>query len=254
MAGRKMRILLTNDDGYFSDGINALFDELSQFATVYIVAPDREQSASSHSLTLNRPLRVHKIDPYRYTTDGTPTDCVMLAMNLIFRKRKPDMILSGINHGANMGDDVTYSGTIAATIEGSILRIPSIAASMANYEPGMPMALAAQFVSRVVKGYVTLGLKPTTFLNINLPAYDGRPYDKYEFTRQGVRQYKDIIVHKRDPRGKPYYWIGGRPKWRRIKGSDFSAVARGVVSITPLRLNFTDQESLDRFRAGKYTL
>lgn len=254
MPKRELRILLTNDDGYFSDGINALFDELSQFATVFIVAPDREQSASSHSLTLNRPLRVHKIDAHRYTTDGTPTDCVMLAMHLIFSKRKPDMILSGINHGANMGDDVTYSGTIAATIEGSILKIPSIAVSMANYEPGMSMAFAAQFVSRVVRAYPALGLTPSTFLNINLPADNGRPYSRHEFTRQGIRQYKDIIVHKRDPRGKPYYWIGGRPKWRRLKGSDFSAVARGIVSITPLRLNFTDQDSLDRFRAGTYKL
>ncbi|MBD3403802.1 5'/3'-nucleotidase SurE [candidate division GN15 bacterium] len=254
MAKRKPRILLTNDDGYFSDGINALYNELSSLATVYIVAPDREQSASSHSLTLNRPLRVHKIDRYRYAIDGTPTDCVMLAMHLIFSKRKPDMILSGINHGANMGDDVTYSGTVAATIEGSILGVPSIAISMANYEPGMSMERAARFVKRIVRNYHKLDLEPTTFLNINLPADTGRPYQKYEFTRQGVRRYKDVIIHKTDPRGKPYYWIGGRPKWQRIKGSDFAAVANGVVSITPLRLNFTDLDSLERFRTGRIKL
>lgn len=252
MSRRKPRILLTNDDGYFSDGINAAFDELSQIAEVYMVAPDREQSASSHSLTLNRPLRVHKIDTHHFTTDGTPTDCVMLAMHLIFSKRKPDMIVSGINHGGNMGDDVTYSGTIAATIEGSILKIPSIAVSMANYEPGMSMLHAAQFVRRVVEGYPALNLKPTTFLNINLPSDSGRPYEKYEFTRQGVRRYQDVIIKKKDPRGKAYYWIGGQPKWRKVKGSDFAAIDRGIVSITPLRLNFTDQESLDRFRAGKF--
>jgi 5'-nucleotidase len=215
---------------------------------MFMVAPDREQSASSHSLTLNRPLRVHKLDDNRYATDGTPTDCVMLAMPLLFKKRRPDMIISGINHGANMGDDVTYSGTVAATIEGSILKVPSIAVSMANYEPGMSMTRAARFVSRFLRQYEKLKLEPSVFLNINLPADNGEGYKEFEFTRQGFREYKDVIIHKRDPRGKPYYWIGGRPKWRQIKGSDFSAVSRGVVSVTPLRLNFTDEEALAQCR------
>ena len=147
----KLRILITNDDGYYSDGINAVFKELSRFAEVYLVAPDREQSASSHSLTLNRPLRMHKIDKHHYTTDGTPTDCVMLALHVVFNNKKPDFIVSGINHGANMGDDVTYSGTIAAAIEGAILNIPSIAASMANYEPGTPMTRAAKYIAKIIK-------------------------------------------------------------------------------------------------------
>jgi len=144
---RKKRILLTNDDGYFSEGINALYKELQKTAEVFIVAPDREQSASSHSLTLSRPLRVHKLDAHRYVVDGTPTDCVMLAVQLFFKRKRPDMIISGINHGVNMGEDVTYSGTVAAAIEGSILRIPSIAVSMANFEPGTPMIRAASVVS-----------------------------------------------------------------------------------------------------------
>ena len=240
----KRRILITNDDGYFSDGINELFSALKKMADVYMVAPDREQSASSHSLKLNRPLRVHKVDSRRYTTDGTPTDCVMLAVHMLFKETLPDMIISGINHGANMGDDVTYSGTVAAAIEGSIMKIPSVAVSMANYEPGTPMTRAAAFVVKFLKLIDGMKLDPSVFLNINLPRDNGRAYRKFEFTRQGVRQYKDIIVHKTDPRGQPYYWIGGRPKWQMAAGTDFEAVSREVVSVTPLRLNFTDMEML----------
>ncbi|MEW6412218.1 MAG: 5'/3'-nucleotidase SurE [Candidatus Zixiibacteriota bacterium] len=240
------RILITNDDGYFSEGITTLFKILSRKHQVYLVAPDREQSASSHSLTLNRPLRVHKIGKNQYTTDGTPTDCIMLAIHLLYKRTKPDVIISGINHGANMGDDVTYSGTVAAAIEGSILRIPSIAVSMANYEPGMPMNRAANFVKRLLDSFERMKLDPSTFLNVNLPPDNGRAYTKYEFTQLGFRHYKDIVIHKTDPRGKPYYWIGGRPKWRTTKGSDFEAVNRGVVSITPLKLGFTDMVTLAR--------
>ena len=254
MAKRKKRILITNDDGYYTEGITKLFRALQRVADVYMVAPDREQSASSHSLTLNRPLRIHKLDSHRYTTDGTPTDCIMLAVHLLFKKRRPDMIISGINHGPNMGDDVTYSGTVAAAIEGSIIGIPSMAVSMSGYEPGMSMTRAASFVVRILKKYDSWGLDPTTFLNINLPRDTGTPYKKFEFTKQGVRLYKDIIVHKKDPRGKPYYWIGGRPKWKTTKGTDFETVSRGVVSITPLRLNFTDTETLNRLKQTKITI
>ncbi|KAA3633978.1 MAG: 5'/3'-nucleotidase SurE, partial [Calditrichaeota bacterium] len=182
MADKQLKILVTNDDGYFSDGIKALAKELSKKHKIYLVAPDREQSASSHSLTLNHPLRMTKIDKTIYTTDGTPTDCVMLAMHLLYKGKKPDMIVSGINHGANMGDDVTYSGTIAAAIEGSILQVPSIAVSMANYVPGTPMVRAASFVRKLVDNYDSLGLTYATILNVNLPADNGKPYKDYLFT------------------------------------------------------------------------
>ena len=250
----KLRILVTNDDGYFSDGINAVFKELSRFAEVTMVAPDREQSASSHSLTLNRPLRMHKIDDRRFAIDGTPTDCVMLGIHLIYKHKHPDMIISGINHGANMGDDVTYSGTVAATIEGSILKIPSIAVSMAHYEPGMSMKEAARFVRKFVKAYTRLEIDPSVFMNINLPPDKGQKYTDFEFTRQGFREYKDIVIHKTDPRGKPYYWIGGKPKWKRTRGTDFGAVARGKVSVTPLKLNFTDTDTLIRLAESNFAL
>jgi 5'-nucleotidase len=245
-VSKSKRILLTNDDGYFSDGINTLFQALSRDHEVYLVAPDREQSASSHSLTLNRPLRVHKIDKFRFTTDGTPTDCVMLGLHLIFKKKHPDMIISGINHGANMGDDITYSGTVAAAIEGAIMRVPSIAVSMANYEPETPMQRAARFVRNFLKNYDGLALDPSIFLNINLPLDAGRPYREFRFTRQGFRQYKDVIIRKTDPRGKAYYWIGGRPKWKTTEGTDFAVVSEGIVSVTPMKLAFTDNEALQR--------
>jgi len=250
----KKRILITNDDGYFSDGIRALYEELKKKHDVFIVAPDREQSASSHSLTLNRPLRVHKIDKNCFATDGTPTDCVMLAIHLLFKRKRPDMIISGINHGANMGDDITYSGTVAAAIEGSILQIPSLAVSMAHYEPAMPMIRAAKFVTKLVTSYEKLNLEPATFLNINLPPDNGKPMKKYRFTKLGIRLYKDIIIHKTDPRGKPYYWIGGRPKWKTTKGSDFEAVNKGIISITPLKLNFTDEDALERLNDIDFSL
>ncbi len=251
---KKKHILLTNDDGYISDGINVLFKALQKTADVYMVAPDREQSASSHSLTLKRPLRAQKLDAHRYTIDGTPTDCVMLAIHLFFKRKKPDMIISGINHGSNMGEDVTYSGTVAAAIEGSILRIPSIAVSMANWEPGASMVRAARFVVKMISSYQRFNLDPATFLNVNFPLDNGRPYRKYEFTRLGMREYKDYVIHKTDPRGKAYYWIGGQATWKTTKGSDFEAVQRGVVSITPLKLNFTDEESLQGMQEVKLKL
>jgi 5'-nucleotidase len=247
MAKKKL-ILLTNDDGYNADGINTLFRLLSKRHTVYLVAPDREQSASSHSLTLNRPLRVQRLDKYRFATDGTPTDCVMLGIHLLFKKRRPDMIISGINHGGNMGDDVTYSGTIAAAIEGAILKIPSLAVSMAQWEPGTPMLRAAQFVAGFIPKYEKLKLDTSVFLNINLPADNGKPYHDFEYTCQGFRSYRDIIVHKTDPRGKPYYWIGGWPMWRSTPGTDFAAVQRGKISISPMKLDFTDRKALDALR------
>lgn len=250
----KKKILITNDDGYFSEGIKALAKEISKKHLVNIVAPDREQSASSHSLTLNRPLRMHKIDSNTFATDGTPTDCVMLAIHLLYKGKKPDMILSGINHGANMGDDVTYSGTIAAAIEGSILQIPSVALSMNDYRPGMEFRKAAKFTSKLVDNFDKLDLKPSTFLNVNFPPESDKPYKDYKFTELGFRHYKDIVIHKTDPRGKSYYWIGGRPKWKMTPGSDFEAVHTGHISITPLTLKFTDQTTLSRIKELKLKL
>lgn len=243
---RKRRVLITNDDGYFSDGINALFEELAATDKVIMVAPDREQSASSHSLTLNHPLRMHKLDKNHYFTDGTPTDCVMLALHLVFKDRAPDFIVSGINHGGNMGDDVTYSGTVAAAMEGAILNIPAVAVSMAGFKSGMSMKRAARFVRHLLDIYHDLNLGRGTFLNVNLPPDNGRPYRDYQITRQGNREYKDVVIQKNDPRGRNYYWIGGHPRWKKRKGSDIVAVRAGRVSITPMKMEFTDLDAVNR--------
>ncbi len=247
---KKLNILVTNDDGYFSDGIKVLAKELGKTANVYIVAPDREQSASSHSLTLNRPLRAQKISDNCFAIDGTPTDCVMLAIHLFFKSVKLDMIVSGINHGSNMGDDITYSGTVAAAIEGSILQIPSIAISMSGYEPDMPMTRAARWVAKLIRAFPGFELEPSVFLNVNMPPDNGRAYKDFLFTKPGVRKYKDIVIHKTDPRGKSYYWIGGRPKWQITSGTDFAVVKSGKVSISPMKPEFLDSVSLEKLHSS----
>ncbi len=247
---KKLNILVTNDDGFFSDGIKALAKELGKTNNVFVVAPDREQSASSHSLTLNRPLRAQKISDNCFAIDGTPTDCVMLAIHLFFKSVSLDMIVSGINHGPNMGDDITYSGTVAAAIEGSILQIPSIAISMSDYEPDMPMTRAARWVAKLIQAFPGFELEPSVFLNVNLPPDNGRPYKDFLFTKPGMRKYKDIVIHKTDPRGKSYYWIGGKPKWQITSGTDFAVVKSGKISISPMKPDFLHSVSLEKLHSG----
>ncbi len=237
-------ILLTNDDGIYAEGLNTLAKELKKMAEVLLVAPDREQSASSHSLTLTRPLRLNQRGPNRYSCDGTPTDCVMLAVHGILKHRLPDLLISGINHGANMGEDVTYSGTVAAAIEGSILGIPSLAVSNSDVENLQSYGAAAKFIAKFVRGMKKYNLFTETFLNINFPSIKENKFTRYRFTCLGKRIYKDIIIEKTDPRGRLYYWIGGQSTWKDVKGSDFEAISDGYVSISPLKLNFSDIETV----------
>jgi 5'-nucleotidase len=241
-----MLILLTNDDGIYADGLNALEKELKKTAQLLVVAPDREQSASSHSLTLSRPLRLNQRGPNRYSCDGTPTDCVMLAVHGLLRHKTPDLLISGINHGANMGEDVTYSGTVAAAIEGSILGIPSIAASNVDAENLKAYPAAAKFLVGFIREWKKYKLPTDTFLNINFPVLKGTKFTKFNFTCLGKRVYRDIIIEKTDPRGKVYYWIAGKSTWSEVDGSDFDAVSNGSVSISPLRLNFTDYAAIEK--------
>ncbi|MBN2227908.1 MAG: 5'/3'-nucleotidase SurE [candidate division Zixibacteria bacterium] len=246
-----MLILLTNDDGIHADGLKALEKALKPVAETIVFAPDREQSASSHSLTLNRPLRILERGKNRYTCDGTPTDCVMLAVHGILRHRLPDLLISGINHGANMGEDVTYSGTVAAAIEGATMGIPSIAVSntdalnLSSYLP------AARFVAKLIRQYYKLEIPPAIFLNINFPTLTGSRFTGYRYTCLGQRRYNDVVIEKTDPRGKHYYWIAGESTWDNIEGSDFEAVSNGLVSISPLKMNFTHQESFNRIKNVK---
>nr|MBN2276315.1 5'/3'-nucleotidase SurE [candidate division Zixibacteria bacterium] len=243
-----MQILITNDDGIYAEGINALERELSKIASVIMVAPDREQSASSHSFTLNRPLRIYQRGPNRYTCDGTPTDCVMLGVHGIMKHRLPDLLISGINHGGNMGEDVTYSGTVAAAIEGSILGIPSLAVSNTDTERIASYTAAAKFIAKFVSQLDRFKLPVDTFLNINFPMLMGNRFIRYRYTCLGKRIYNDIVIEKTDPRGRNYYWIAGESVWNDVEGSDFEAISLGAVSISPLKVNFSDLDELEKMR------
>jgi 5'-nucleotidase len=207
------------------------------------VAPDREQSAASHSLSLHRPLRVEQLGPRRFAIDGTPTDCVNLAINGIMPIR-PDLVVSGINHGANMGDDITYSGTVSAAMEGTLLNVPSIAVSLVWREE-LDFAPAAQFAQRLAKSVLEHGLPRDTLLNVNVPSLPTSDLRGYLVTRQGKRKYGDAIVEKIDPRGKKYYWIGGEDLgFIAAEGTDFTAVEGGYISITPLHMDLTNYASI----------
>jgi 5'-nucleotidase len=239
----KPRILVTNDDGYFSDGIAALAAALEAVGEVTVIAPASEQSATAHSITLTRPLRARQMGERRYSIDGTPTDCVLLAMTKIMPER-PDIVISGINHGANLGDDVTYSGTVAGALEASIFKLPGIAVSLTAREGDFTLAarFAADLTSRVLKE----GLPPGTILNVNVPVGEIRGA---RFTHQGVASSVSEIVEGVDPRGKQYYWIGVQKlSWDEDPGSDYAAVAEGLVSITPLRTDLTDYRLLEKLK------
>ena len=238
-----MNILLTNDDGVRAPGLGALGAELEALGCVTVVAPDRDQSATSHSLTLQRPLRIQRHGEREYSIDGTPTDCVLIAFHGLL-KEKPDLVVSGINHGPNMGEDVFYSGTVAAAIEGSMQGVPAIAASLVTHDAA-DFEAPARFVRRLVEAIARRGLTGKQVLNVNLPH---RPWDQVagvRLTRLGTRVYSDTLIEKTDPRGRAYYWIGGQdPVWESHEGTDFHAVEHGHISITPLSLDLTDYRAV----------
>lgn len=241
-----MLILVTNDDGVHSAGLTSLASALSDLGQVVIVAPDRERSAIGHALTLHSPLRAELIKPDIYAVDGTPTDCVNLGIHGLFNAR-PDLVVSGINRGANMGEDVTYSGTVSAAMEATLMGVPAFAISLdlltveqSDYTP------AACFAKGLAETIIRQGLPNDTFLNVNVPA--GVPAGS-KITRQGKRRYDEMIVEKVDPRGRKYYWIGGgQCQFEEIPGSDFMALAEGFISVTPLHLDLTNYRSFDSLR------
>ena len=237
------RILITNDDGIFSEGIKLLAEALSELGEVIVVAPDREQSASGHSLTLHHPLRMRKVRENWYSVDGTPTDCVNLAVLGLLKEDPPVLVVSGINFGLNLGDDVTYSGTVSATFEGSLLGIPSVAFSQ-EVEEGFSFEAAAAFAQTFVASLLEQPLPKDLLLNVNIPA---QPVRGVRFTRLGHRVYQQTVVEKRDPRGRKYYWIAGTPVWTKEDGTDHEAVSTGYVSVTPLHLDLTDYRGLDSY-------
>jgi len=238
-------ILVSNDDGVQAAGLTRLTRALKDVGRVVVVAPDQERSAVSHSITLHRPLRVERVSRDVYSCDGTPTDCIMLAIHEII-KEKPDLVVSGINHGANLGDDIHYSGTVSAAFEGGIMGIPSIAISLVGEGKGN-FAMAGEVAAKVAKRVLAEGLPRGVILNINVPDIESKEIKGISFTIQGERNYGGVIVEKVDPRGKKYYWIGGDEQgFEDIPGSDCNAIRDGYVSITPLRVKLTDSAALDR--------
>jgi 5'-nucleotidase len=235
------RILISNDDGFQSEGLKALAGAMEELAEVWVVAPEAEQSASSHAISIHRPLRLREVRPRWYAVDGTPTDCSWLGIHHVMRGRRPALVVAGINHGPNLADDVTYSGTIAAAMEASIIGVPAIAFSLAGWGV-FDFAPAARFARALVKAALARELPPKLLLNVNVPP--GVEPDGYVVTRLGKHSYGSDVVEKKDPRGRSYFWIGGNEyQHEDIPGSDCNAVLREKrVSVTPLMLDLTDEK------------
>ena len=240
------KILVTNDDGIHSAGIKALAEALEELGDVVVVAPAHEMSAASHSLTLMRPLRIDKIDERHYSVDGTPTDCITLAMSHILKDDLPSLVVSGINKGGNLGDDVTYSGTVAGALEASIYGLPGIAMSLVqrvDFDFGPAAELARELARRVLGD----GLPQGTLLNVNVPP---GPVRGVRVTKQGTKIIKPTIIEGTDPRQRKYYWIGEESlTWNEEEGTDYEALRHGLVSITPLRNDMTDYRVLDEIKS-----
>lgn len=246
-----MLILVSNDDGFFTDGIKTLTKKLREIGDVWVVAPDREQSATGHSLTLHRPLRVKstKKREQEYFVDGTPTDCVNLAVNKLM-PRKPDLVVSGINRGANLGDDITYSGTVAASLEAVLLGIPAIAMSASpTAQDEYHYEAAADFAAYMAQQVMKHGLAAGTLLNVNVPSETSVGERRCVLTRMGKRIYSDVIEEKLDPRGKTYYWVGGPKVGSQIDpGTDCEASDQGRISVTPIQLDMTNYLFLSKLQ------
>ena len=243
-------ILVTNDDGISSPGIKILSKALKDLGDVYVVAPETEQSAVAHALTLHRPLKALKVGNRTYCVNGTPTDCVIIGVSKIL-PQKPDIIVSGINNGGNLGDNITYSGTVAAAMEGTLLGIPSLAFSLALEDNGnstygkisLKFRIAAEHARGLTSKVLEMGLPDDTLLNINVP--DVKEIKGIKITKQGKLAYDNAIKELRDPRGRECFWIGGGiPQWESGGNTDLDAVQNGYISVTPVRMNLTDYDTL----------
>ena len=248
MSAEKTRILITNDDGFHSEGIIALEAALSEIGDVYVVAPASEMSGASHSLTLARPLRIRQIDARHWTVDGTPTDCVTLALNQILpMEERPHICASGINHGPNLGDDATYSGTVAGALEATILGVPGLAFSLAASR-SHDFTESVKVAKQITQKAITEGLPEGTLLNINVPKGEPRGI---RITKQGFKNARPIISEHIDPRGKLYYWIGEvREGFHAGEGgTDFEAIDENFVSVTPMRSDLTNHKAIELLRS-----
>ncbi len=236
-----MLILVTNDDGVRSPGLRSLASALGELGRVVVVAPDRNRSAVGHALTLEHPLRAEEIKPQVFAVDGTPTDCVNLGIHGLL-SRRPDLVVSGINRGSNMGDDISYSGTVCAALEATLMGLPAFAVSLdADRFSSENLVQATSFAKKLAARIIDNGLPEETFLNVNIPA---GPCSGVQLTRQGKRHYGDSVVTSQDPRGRNYYWLGGSEVgFEDIPGSDCNALQQGAISVTPLRTNMTNEKT-----------
>ncbi len=262
-SGKRPLILISNDDGINAAGIKALKKALQRLGDIYVVAPDRERSAASHSLTLHRPLRADEVAPGEFAIDGTPTDCIIIAVHKLL-PRKPDLVVSGINNGANLGEDISYSGTVSAAIEGTLLGIPSVAISLVGRRD-FDFTQSARFAAKVAREVLSRGLPVNTLLNVNIPqtkyaagpagsTRKARPLKKPLITTQGKRVYGgEVITEKIDPRGREYFWIGGDVlHWDGADNCDFAAIADGHISITPIHLDMTCYQEVSELEKWKF--
>ncbi len=243
--------LLTNDDGYFSEGIKALREKLRSLGRVITVAPDRNLSGVGHSLTFTQPLRIRRVDEDFWTViGGTPADCVHFGYYLFLEGKKPDLVCSGINEGPNLGEDITYSGTVSGAMEGRILGIPSIAFSAFGRED-VDFSQIAEVAKKVVLKVLERGMPEDTYLNVNIPNLPEEEIKGFMLTRQGRRAYKEKVLKLSDPSGRPLYWITAEEfGWHLEEGTDYWAVYHGYVSITPLQLDLTNYRAMEYFRGS----
>jgi 5'-nucleotidase len=238
-------ILVTNDDGFGADGLRVLEEALSPLGSVWVVAPDREQSGQGHALTLHHPLRIARRGPRQFVVQGTPTDCVYLGVHRLL-ERRPVLVASGINRGYNLGDDVTYSGTVAAALEATLIGIPAFALSQEVGTGPVDFAAAGRFARRLAAELLERGMPPDTLLNVNVPAVPPRGV---RVTRQGKRLYPGGVVERQDPKGRTYYWIGAQSaEWAEDPECDRAALSEGLISVTPLHLDLTHHRVLEEVR------
>ncbi|MGC9422711.1 MULTISPECIES: 5'/3'-nucleotidase SurE [Vibrio] len=242
MSREKLKILLSNDDGVYAEGIDALACALADLADIVIVAPDRNRSGASNSLTLEQPLRVTNIAANTYSVQGTPTDCVHFALNELLKEDLPDLVLSGINHGANLGDDVLYSGTVAAAMEGHFLGVQSIAFSLVGQRH---FATAGKIARQLVLQHLASPIPTNRLINVNIPDLPFEQVQGIKVTRLGARHHAENMVKQKDPRGHDIYWLGPPGREQDAgQGTDFHAVEHKFVSVTPILVDLTAHESL----------
>ncbi len=250
-------ILVVNDDGIYAPGIASLAEEMKKIGEVIVVAPLSEQSAVGHAITLLSPLRVTKCDKngdfFGFGVSGTPADCVKIAYWALLKERKPDLVVSGINHGSNTGINVLYSGTVSAATEGTILGVPSIAFSLATYEPA-DFSFAAKFAGKLALKVLNNGMRPATYLNVNIPAIPEDQIKGIEITRQGMAMYRENFDMRVDPHKKTYYWLTGQKVNldQEPPDADDIAILNNKISITPIHYDLTHYESLDELRSWDF--